>query len=135
MKGVSKREAPNENAVKANTTLSDNISLFQALRVLQDDDGVEEDDAQQTSVRKYHLHFRFFCINFLIPNLQPFTGLHDSAETCMKTTMFSALAAILCTLLCILFGLLFVAYAKLRYRSVKDASYFDAYVGHKGQID
>ena len=51
---MSKREAPNE---KANTTLSDNISLFQALRVLQDDDGVEEnDDAQQTSVRTYQLH-------------------------------------------------------------------------------
>lgn len=134
MKGVSKREAPNENAVKANTTLSDNISLFQALRVLQDDDGVEEDDAQQTSVRKYHLHFRFFRIPKLFIS-KFITGLHDSAETCMKTTMFSALAAILCTLLCILFGLLFVAYAKLRYRSVKDASYFDAYVGHKGQID
>uniref|UniRef100_A0A336M711 CSON011219 protein n=1 Tax=Culicoides sonorensis TaxID=179676 RepID=A0A336M711_CULSO len=111
LKGVSKREAPSEEH-KVNTTLSDNISLFQALRVLQDEDAEDEDDSR-TSIR-----------------------LHDNpAETCIKTTVFSALAAILCTLLCILVGLLFVAYAKLRYRRVKDPGYFDAYVGHKGQID
>lgn len=43
MKSVTKREAPVE---RDNSTLSDNISLFQALRVLQDDESDNEDDNQ-----------------------------------------------------------------------------------------
>lgn len=38
---MTKREAPVE---RDNTTLSDNISLFQALRVLQDDEAENEDN-------------------------------------------------------------------------------------------
>lgn len=55
LKGVSKREAPSEDH-KTNTTLSDNISLFQALRVLQDDDGVDEDDSR-TSIGELYSCF------------------------------------------------------------------------------
>ncbi|KFB51115.1 AGAP006705-PA-like protein [Anopheles sinensis] len=110
LKGVSKREAV-QPAV--NTTLSDNISLFQALRVLQEDD--EEARAKKES----------------ITSAKP---QQDMSETCMKTSVLSALLATCCVLLCVLGGSLLAACGKLRHRK-KDAAFFDNYVGHKAQLD
>uniref|UniRef100_A0A182N7Q1 ZP domain-containing protein n=1 Tax=Anopheles dirus TaxID=7168 RepID=A0A182N7Q1_9DIPT len=109
LKGVTKREAVQP---KVNTTLSDNISLFQALRVLQEED--EEARAKKES----------------ITSAKP----QDMSETCMKTSVLSALLATCCVLLCVLGGSLLAACAKLRYRK-KDAAFFDNYVGHKAQLD
>ncbi|XP_050094045.1 uncharacterized protein LOC126576783 [Anopheles aquasalis] len=109
LKGVSKREAVQP---KLNSTLSDNISLFQALRVLQEED--EESKAKKES----------------ITSAKP----QDMSETCMKTSVLSALLATCCVLLCVLGGSLLAACAKLRYRK-KDAAFFDNYVGHKAQLD
>uniref|UniRef100_A0A182WIC1 ZP domain-containing protein n=1 Tax=Anopheles minimus TaxID=112268 RepID=A0A182WIC1_9DIPT len=109
LKGVTKREAVQP---QVNTTLSDNISLFQALRVLQEED--EEARARKESVT----------------SAKP----QDMSETCMKTSVLSALLATCCVLLCVLGGSLLAACAKLRYRK-KDAAFFDNYVGHKAQLD
>ncbi|XP_052895706.1 uncharacterized protein LOC128302898 [Anopheles moucheti] len=109
LKGVTKREAVQP---PVNTTLSDNISLFQALRVLQEED--EEARAKKES----------------ITSAKP----QDMSETCMKTSVLSALLATCCVLLCVLGGSLLAACAKLRYRK-KDAAFFDNYVGHKAQLD
>ncbi|XP_049299514.1 uncharacterized protein LOC125772134 isoform X2 [Anopheles funestus] len=109
LKGVTKREAVQP---QVNTTLSDNISLFQALRVLQEED--EEARAKKES----------------ITSAKP----QDMSETCMKTSVLSALLATCCVLLCVLGGSLLAACAKLRYRK-KDAAFFDNYVGHKAQLD
>ncbi|XP_053674692.1 uncharacterized protein LOC128725000 [Anopheles nili] len=109
LKGVTKREAVQP---QVNTTLSDNISLFQALRVLQEED--EEARAKKESVT----------------SAKP----QDMSETCMKTSVLSALLATCCVLLCVLGGSLLAACAKLRYRK-KDAAFFDNYVGHKAQLD
>ncbi|XP_052861127.1 uncharacterized protein LOC128268144 [Anopheles cruzii] len=109
LKGVSKREAVQP---KVNSTLSDNISLFQALRVLQ-----EEDDDARTKKES-------------VTSAKP----QDMSETCMKTSVLSALLATCCVLLCVLGGSLMAACTKLRYRK-KDAAFFDNYVGHKAQLD
>lgn len=59
----------------------------------------------------------------------------DPTETCIKTSVLSAMTAACSMLLCILVASLFVTCTKLRYRK-NDNPFFDsAYVGHKGQID
>ncbi|CAO1333845.1 unnamed protein product [Diamesa hyperborea] len=105
LKGVTKREAPTE---PINSTLSDNISLFQSIRVLQDE---EEPSIREEALRK------------------------DPTETCVKTSVLSALTAACSMLLCILVGTLFVTCTKLRHRKNDTGFYESSYVGHKGQID
>ncbi|XP_065080748.1 uncharacterized protein LOC135703439 [Ochlerotatus camptorhynchus] len=108
LKGIAKREVQQEN----NSTLSDNISLFQALRVLQEEDDDEKIKKEAATVAKPQ----------------------DASETCMKTSVLSAMLATCCVVLCILSGSLLAACAKLRYRK-KDDGFFNAYVGHKAQLD
>jgi hypothetical protein len=52
----------------------------------------------------------------------------------MKTSVLSAITAASSVLICVLIGTLLITYTKLKYRK-KDTSFFDNYVGHKGQID
>ncbi|KAL9699541.1 hypothetical protein quinque_002982 [Culex quinquefasciatus] len=108
LKGITKRETPQEN----NSTLSDNISLFQALRVLQE----EDDEAKQNK------------------EASTSTKPQDMSETCVKTSILSAMLATCCVVLCVLSGSLLAACAKLRYRK-KDEAFFNTYVGHKAQLD
>jgi hypothetical protein len=107
LKGVSKRAVTSEPP--SNVTLSDNISLFQSLRVIQEED--------EPSIKEESL-----------------SRVKDSSETCMKTSVLSAIAAASSVLLCVLVGTLLITCTKLRYRK-KDTGFFDNYVGHKGQID
>jgi hypothetical protein len=127
LKGVTKREVPSE---PVNTTLSDNISLFQSIRVLQDEDEPSvRDELSSSNFRIFHRDFPAFSQAFHSP-----TG-KDPTETCVKTSILSALTAACSMLLCILVGSLFVTCTKLRHRK-NDNPFFDsAYVGHKGQID
>ncbi|XP_062708170.1 uncharacterized protein LOC109428714 isoform X1 [Aedes albopictus] len=108
LKGIAKRDVPQEN----NSTLSDNISLFQALRVLQEEDDDEKIKKEAATVARPQ----------------------DASETCMKTSLLSAMLATCCVVLCVLSGSLLAACAKLRYRK-KDEGFFNAYVGHKAQLD
>lgn len=115
IKGITKREISNKTLESATNetqepTLSDNISLFQSLRVLQEGEGENEDDSETSH------------------------KIVDVAETCIKTSVLSALTAGCCVIICILAGSLFAACAKLRSRK-KDSSVYDAYINHKGQID
>ncbi|KAL7049562.1 hypothetical protein ACKWTF_003764 [Chironomus riparius] len=106
LKGVTKREVQTE---KANSTLSDNISLFQSIRVLQDeDDGAVR---EESVVRK------------------------DPTETCLKTSVLSALTAMCSMLLCILAGSLFVTCTKLRHRKSENSFFDSSYVTNRSQID
>ncbi|CRK96102.1 CLUMA_CG009538, isoform A [Clunio marinus] len=106
LKGVTKREVKSD---PVNSTLSDNISLFQSIRVLQDED---ESSLRQESITN-----------------------QDPTETCLKTSVLSALTATCTMLLCILVGSLFVTCTKLRHRKNENPFFDSAYVGHKGQID
>lgn len=114
IKGITKREISNKTIETTNETpeptLSDNISLFQSLRVLQEGEGDSEEETETSH------------------------KLYDVAETCIKTSVLSAITAGCCILLCILSGSLLAACAKLRYRK-KDSGVYDAYINHKGQID
>lgn len=56
------------------------------------------------------------------------------SETCVKTSILSAMLATCCVVLCVLSGSLLAACAKLRYRK-KDEAFFNTYVGHKAQLD
>jgi hypothetical protein len=106
LKGVTKREIQSD---PPNSTLSDNISLFQSIRVLQDED--EPTVREELPLRK------------------------NPTETCMKTSVLSALTAVCSMLLCILAGSLFVTCTKLKYRK-NDNSFFDSsYVTNRSQID
>lgn len=58
LKGVTKREAPSE---PANSTLSDNISLFQSIRVIQDED--DSTSREQLTSSNFIFYFSSLLIN------------------------------------------------------------------------
>lgn len=124
LKGVTKREAPSE---PANSTLSDNISLFQSIRVLQDEDEPSvRERITSSELLNESLECHFLTFHFAGENL---------AETCIRTSVLSAISATFAMLLCILVGTLFVACTRLRSRKNENLFFDSAYVGHKGQID
>ncbi|XP_054734958.1 uncharacterized protein LOC129242377 [Anastrepha obliqua] len=93
------------------SSLSENVNLFQSLRVLQ------EGESEGDDVYSYARH------------LEP-----SKHQTCLKTTTFSALTVTFSVVMCVLSGALMVACSRLKQRS-KDASLYDTYITHKGQID
>lgn len=127
MKTVSKRDVSNktldtssaseiadvllDTTEKPETSLSENVNLFQSLRVLQE--GEADDDGLYAYARR------------LDPNVN---------QTCLKTSTFSALTATFSVMLCILSASLMVACSRLKQRK-KESSLYDTYVTHKGQID
>ncbi|XP_065360290.1 uncharacterized protein LOC135954144 [Calliphora vicina] len=96
---------------KPETSLSENVNLFQSLRVLQE--GEADDDGLYAHARR----------------LEP-----NPNQTCLKTTTFSAMTATFSVMLCILAASLMVACSRLKQRK-KQSSLYDTYVTHKGQID
>jgi len=125
LKGVTKREVPSE---PVNSTLSDNVSLFQSIRVLQDED--EPSVREESTSRELLKAFR----KLQFANWKLLLG-KDPTETCVKTSVLSAFTAACSMLLCILIGSLFVTCTKLRQRKSDNAFFDSSYVGHKGQID
>ncbi|XP_046806946.1 uncharacterized protein LOC111687941 isoform X2 [Lucilia cuprina] len=99
-----------ETTDKPDTPLSENVNLFQSLRVLQE--GEADDDGSYTYARRFEAN----------PN-----------QTCLKTSTFSAMTATFSVMLCILSASLMVACSRLKQR--KKDSLYDTYVTHKGQID
>lgn len=93
---------------KKDVPLSENVNLFQALRVLQDGEGDEEDTTYTQSQ---------YAVN----------------ETCIKTSVLSIITAGFSLILCMLLASLMIVCAKLRYR--KKEPIYSSYVTHKGQID
>lgn len=116
---MSKREITNSTAAAADSSkkesVSDNISLFQSLRVLQEED--ENEDGGGAYDDEHHDN-----VSRALPN-----------ETCWRTTTFSGMLIGFSLLLCVMSASLMVACTKLRNR--KAASIYDSYVNHKGQID
>ncbi|KAM7358177.1 uncharacterized protein ACRADG_003232 [Cochliomyia hominivorax] len=100
-----------ETTEKPETSLSENVNLFQSLRVLQE--GEADDDGLYAHARR----------------LEP-----NSNQTCLKTSTFSAMTATFSVILCILSASLMVACSRLKQRK-KESSLYDTYVTHKGQID
>ena len=116
LKSVAKRDLSNRT-LTANDTVSDNISLFQSLRVLQEDEGVGDGEGEgDDQVAGENSGSR------ALPN-----------ETCLRTTTFSGLLVGFSLLVCVMSASLMVACAKLKSR--KNARIYDSYVNHKGQID
>ncbi|XP_037946841.1 uncharacterized protein LOC119678842 [Teleopsis dalmanni] len=102
---------PTEVIEKQDPPLSENVNLFQSLRVLQE--GESEGGSTYTNARQF---------------------LSEPPQTCLKTTTFSALTATFSLMLCILSGSLMIVCSRLKERS-KQGSIYDTYVTHKGQID
>ncbi|XP_058981971.1 uncharacterized protein LOC101895827 [Musca domestica] len=96
---------------KPETSLSENVNLFQSLRVLQE--GEPDDDGLYGTARRFE------------PNIN---------QTCLKTSTFSAMTATFSVMLCILSAALMIACSRLKQRK-KQSSLYDSYVTHKGQID
>lgn len=147
IKSVTKRDVSNQtlsdDSLEADSSVSnerkeksvsDNISLFKSLRVLQEGEG-EGDDRLSEEVRSKSSIILVFCALFTVSNyFGIFTGTKETSETCLKTSILSTLALGSCILVAILSGSLWMACAKLRYRK-KDAGLYNAYINHKGQID
>lgn len=117
-----------DSGEKKDAALSDNISLFQSLRVLQE--GEEGDDHTAAEIKSKTVYIKpSIGINEIY-----FAELKEPNETCLKTSILSTLSAGSCVLLCILTASLLITCSKLRHRK-KDAGIYDAYINHKGQID
>ena len=126
MKAVTKRDLT--NATKSNAyasalvdttekptetpSLSENVNLFQSLRVLQE--GETDDNTKVFS------------------NARKFETTAQN-QTCLKTSTFSALGIGLSLTICMLSCVLMIACSRLKQRS--KASLYDSYITHKGQID
>ncbi|KAL7734211.1 hypothetical protein ACLKA6_011880 [Drosophila palustris] len=102
--GESATESP------AQASLSENVNLFQSLRVLQEGEN-DGDDVYAHRQSKSQL-----------PH-----------QTCLKTSTFSALTASCSAVLCLLTVTLFIACSRLKRR--KQSTLYDSYIAHKGQID
>lgn len=96
---------------KPETSLSENVNLFQSLRVLQE--GEADDEDLYANARR----------------MEPTPN-----QTCLKTSTFSAMTATFSVMLCILSASLMIACSRLKQRK-KQSSLYDSYVTHKGQID
>lgn len=120
LKSVSKRDVSNNtlsagDEQKQKESVSDNISLFQSLRVLQEDEGTEQGSLTDEGEDSENA-------SRALPN-----------ETCLRTSTFSGLLIGFSLLVCVMSASLVVACAKLKNR--KNARIYDSYVNHKGQID
>ncbi|XP_055844953.1 uncharacterized protein LOC129911249 [Episyrphus balteatus] len=111
LKAISKRDVLKSTPKpETNASLSENINLFQSLRVLQ-----EEEETHETTnpIRLYS--------NRNIP------------EICVTTSMFSTAAAAISLLICILSALVMATCLKIKNLSTQTQGY-ESYVTHKGQI-
>lgn len=108
-------EALTESTEKPETPQSENVNLFQSLRVLQEgeSEGEEPESSHFTNPRRLDA---------------------QANQTCLKTSTFSALTATFSVLVCALSVALMMACARLKQRK-KESSLYDTYVTHKGQID
>nr|NP_647901.1 uncharacterized protein Dmel_CG15020 [Drosophila melanogaster]AAF47899.1 uncharacterized protein Dmel_CG15020 [Drosophila melanogaster] len=97
-------ESPTANS------LSENVNLFQSLRVLQEGETDGDDVYAHRQTKPLSPH-----------------------QTCLKTSTFSALTAGCSAVLCVLTVTLFIACSRLKRR--KESSLYDSYIAHKGQID
>ncbi|EDW17533.1 uncharacterized protein Dmoj_GI12727 [Drosophila mojavensis] len=94
----------------AQASLSENVNLFQSLRVLQEGESDGDDVYAHRQAKPQLPH-----------------------QTCLKTSTFSALTASCSALLCVLTVMLFIACSRLKRR--KQSTLYDSYIAHKGQID
>ncbi|KAK4884864.1 hypothetical protein RN001_001135 [Aquatica leii] len=113
-KSISKRSIDDNNST-AIPPLSENVNLFQSLRVLQEG---ENDDDENGLVKK--------------------VSNSDSNHVCLKTRWFSALLAFGASIMCLLSGALLATCSRMR-RSALDKvltnRQFDGYMAHKGRIN
>lgn len=113
VKNVKKRSLEG-NATKPATTLSENLNLFQSLRVLQEGESDEERNA-----------------TLLAPQI-------NADSVCLKTGWFSALLAIGGGAMCLLGGALLATCTKMRRAAIDKVlaqSTFNGYMNHKGSIN
>lgn len=105
----------NEITEKTEISLSENVSLFQSLRVLQEGETDDEDFYGGNGIRR-----------------QWSEALAN--HTCLKTTTAWIALMTFSGVLCLLTASLMVACTRLRQRK-KQSSLYDSYIMHKGQID
>ncbi|KRT78316.1 hypothetical protein AMK59_7224, partial [Oryctes borbonicus] len=114
IKTVKRRSVEQTNIT--NTSLSENINLFQSLRVLQDNDNDEERNSSNVYAN--------------VPM--------DPSNVCMKTGWFSALLALAVGTACLLGGALLVTCSKMKKAAIDkitNTNRFQGYMTHKGRIN
>ncbi|XP_022911882.2 uncharacterized protein [Onthophagus taurus] len=117
LKGVKKRSIEPPKNSSTNNTLSENINLFQSLRVLQEGEVEEDSTTPQPTVA---------------------APLETYNTVCMKTGWFSALLALGGGAMCLLGGALLATCTKMRRISIDkvlSTNQFESYMTHKGRIN
>ncbi|XP_018325042.1 uncharacterized protein LOC108736926 [Agrilus planipennis] len=114
VKTVKKRSIDQLNSTKT-PSLSENLSLFQSLRVLQEGEDDQSENVTSTA-----------------------TLVSNPNNVCLKAGWFSALLAIGAGMMCLLGGALLATCSRMRKLAVDKmlpAEQFDTYVNHKGRIN
>ncbi|CAH0550621.1 unnamed protein product [Brassicogethes aeneus] len=114
VKTVRKRSIPNDTVTSNPAPLSENINLFQSIRVLQEGE-IEEDTNSTTTSSKL-----------------------ESNSVCLKTGWFSALLALGGGAMCLLGGALLATCTRMRRTALEKVlaqSQFNGYMNHKGCIN
>jgi hypothetical protein len=110
--------------------LSENVNLFQSLRVLQEGESEEE---RNVTLTRYGILSYFFKTL-----LQTVSAEMDPNSVCLKTGWFSALLALGGGAMCLLGGALLATCTRMRRVAIDKvlaSSQFNGYMNHKGSIN
>lgn len=132
VKNVRKRSVEGSNSSTAAPALSENLNLFQALRVLQ-----EGENDQDANVTYKGILPNFFSITNLTNFWLEKNAALEASSICLKTGWFAALLALGCGTVCLLGGALLAMCTKMRKISIEKvltASQFNGYMNHRGNF-
>lgn len=131
VKNVRKRSIEGGNSTaNATAPLSENVNLFQSLRVLQEGETDQEANVTYTGTNLTRLVSRWSDFDVSIPEART----TDANSFCLKTGWFAALLALTCGTLCLLGGALLATCSRMR-KGVSDKSLsnsqFSGYMNHR----
>ncbi|KAF5287985.1 hypothetical protein FQA39_LY15567 [Lamprigera yunnana] len=113
-KSISKRSIDDTNST-VSPPLSENVNLFQSLRVLQEGENEDDDNGLLRRVTN-----------------------NDPNQVCLKTGWFSVLLALGASIVCLLSGALLATCSRIRRGAIDKVlttTHFDGYMAHKGGIN
>lgn len=136
-----KKRSVDEITTTAAPSLSENINLFQSLRVLQEGESDDRNTSTTAQVCKcltlntliYILDLNNIYKMFFYVDIPP-----DGNSVCLKTGWFSAILSLGGGALCLLLGALLATCSRLRKLSLDKVltnTHFDGYMNHKGRIN
>lgn len=120
-------------------SLSENVNLFQSLRVLQEGENDEDRNASDNLPSKGNENTS--TLLKLIDLFPDYSQTSDVNSVCLKTGWFSALLALGGGAMCLLGGALLATCSRLRRSAIDRAlsstmpAAFNGYMAHKGRIN